>query len=146
MYHLLALMALAAGLGLTVQVGMNAALRQVFGSPVLASLANFLVGTAALVVFVMLERAPLPGRGAAASVPLWAWFGGLFGAFYVVAATVVGPRLGASMLLALTVLGQLLAALAVDHFGWLGFPQQPLSVARLAGAALLLAGVLLISR
>lgn len=146
MYHLLALMALAAGLGLTVQVGMNAALRQVFGSPVLASLANFLVGTAALVVFVMLERAPLPGRGAAGSVPLWAWFGGLFGAFYVVAATVVGPRLGASMLLALTVPGQLLAALAVDHFGWLGFPQQPLSVARLAGAALLLAGVLLISR
>ncbi|MBK7251753.1 MAG: DMT family transporter [Gammaproteobacteria bacterium] len=146
MYHLLALMALAAGLGLTVQVGMNAALRQAFGSPVLASLANFLVGTAALVVFVMLERAPLPGRGAAGSVPLWAWFGGLFGAFYVVAATVVGPRLGASMLLALTVLGQLLAALAVDHFGWLGFPQQPLSMARLAGAALLLAGVLLISR
>lgn len=146
MHSVLAVLALAAGFGLTVQVGMNAALRQAFGSPSLATLANFLVGTAALVVYVALERAPWPDRSAAASAPLWAWLGGLFGAFYVVAATVVGPRLGASMLLALTVLGQLVAALAVDHFGWLGFPQHPLSVVRLAGAALLFAGVLLIAR
>lgn len=138
--------ALAAGFGLTVQVGLNAALRQVFGSPVLATLANFLVGTGALLAYVLLERTPLPAKAGIASAPLWAWLGGLLGAFYVVSATVIGPRLGASMLLALTMLGQLLAALIVDHFGWLGFPQQPITAARLAGAVLLFAGVLLISR
>lgn len=139
-------LALVAGFGLTVQVGMNAALQRALGTPTLATLVNFLVGTAALVVYVLLERAGPPGRAALSAAPLWAWFGGIVGAFYVVAATVVGPRLGAGMLLALTVLGQLLAALIVDHFGWLGFPPQPLTFARLAGAALLFAGVLLIAR
>jgi uncharacterized membrane protein YdcZ (DUF606 family) len=44
------------------------------------------------------------------------------------------------------VVGQLATALTVDHFGWLGFPQQPLTLVRLAGAALLFGGVLLITR
>jgi transporter family-2 protein len=61
-------------------------------------------------------------------------------------ATLVGPRIGAAALLALTVLGQLLASLLVDQFGWLGFPLQPISLTKLAGAALLLGGVGLIVR
>ncbi|WP_458429062.1 DMT family transporter, partial [Pseudomonas aeruginosa] len=47
----------------------------------------------------------------------------MLGAFYVATSVVVGPRLGAAALLSLSVLGQLLTSLAVDHFGWLGFPQ-----------------------
>ena len=77
---------------------------------------------------------------------MWAWLGGLLGAFYVAVATVVGPRIGAAALLALTVLGQLMASLLVDQFGWLGFPLQPLSATRIAGAVLLLGGVGLIVR
>jgi len=64
----------------------------------------------------------------------------------VISTVVVGPRLGAATLLALVVLGQLATALMVDHFGWLGFPQHPLSFVRLAGAALLFGGVVLITR
>lgn len=60
--------------------------------------------------------------------------------------TLVGPRLGAAASLCLVVLGQLLAALLVDHFGWLGFPQHSISLVRVAGVALLLAGVVLITR
>ena len=59
---------------------------------------------------------------------------------------VVGPRLGAATLLSLIVLGQLLTSLLVDHFGWIGFPAHPLSLVRLAGAVLLFAGVVLITR
>jgi bacterial/archaeal transporter family-2 protein len=70
----------------------------------------------------------------------------MLGAFYVASSTVVGPALGGTMLLALTVLGQLSAALLVDHFGWLGFPEQPITLVRIAGVALLLAGVWLIAR
>jgi transporter family-2 protein len=55
-----------------------------------------------------------------------------------------GPRLGAAALLALIVLGQLVTALLVDHFGWLGFPQQPMTALRLLGALLLFGGMLLI--
>ena len=78
------------------------------------------------------------------TVPGWAWLGGVLGAFYVVSTIIAGPRLGAAALLALVVLGQLATSLLVDHFGWLGFPQHPLTPLRLFGALLLFGGVLLI--
>jgi transporter family-2 protein len=59
---------------------------------------------------------------------------------------VLGPRLGATALMALTVFGQLLAALLIDHYGALGFPQNQATAQRILGAALLLAGVVLIVR
>jgi transporter family-2 protein len=70
----------------------------------------------------------------------------VLGAAYVASTTVLGPRLGAATLLALTLAGQMAAALAVDHYGVIGFPQSPLTASRLLGAALLVAGVLLIMR
>ena len=58
----------------------------------------------------------------------------------------LGPRLGATVLLALTIAGQMAASLLVDHFGVIGFPQTPVTPARLLGAVLLVAGVMLIMR
>ena len=139
-------LAFVAGLLLTVQVGLNAVLRNAFGSPGLAALANFLVGTVGLFAYVLITRAQWPSRTVLSGAPAWAWFGGLLGAFYVASSVVVGLRLGAAALLALTVFGQLAASLVVDNYGWLGFPQQPFTLARLAGAGLLLVGVILIVR
>lgn len=139
-------LAFMAGLLLTVQVGLNAALRNAFGNPGTAALANFVVGTVGLFVYLLIARAEWPSRAAMGGAPAWAWLGGLLGAFYVASSVVVGPRLGAAALLALTVFGQLVASLVVDNYGWLGFPQHPLTLARVAGVALLLAGVILIVR
>jgi transporter family-2 protein len=68
------------------------------------------------------------------------------GALYVASSIILGPRLGAAALLALVVLGQLVTSLVLDHFGWLGFAQHPLSVTRTLGAVFLFCGVLLIVR
>jgi len=146
MQTMLYALAFTAGLVLTVQVGVNATLRACLGNPVMAALTSFLVGLVGLGLFLVLTRASLPAKAALSAVPLWAWAGGLLGAFYVASTIIVGPRLGAAALLALSVLGQLLASLVVDHFGWLGFPQHAISLPRLAGAVLLFAGVLLIVR
>jgi transporter family-2 protein len=139
------LLAALVGAGLTVQVGMNAAVRGTIGSPVLAAVVNFVVGLAALALVAVASGARWT-PGSTASIPAWAWFGGLLGAAYVAATTVLGPRLGAAALLALTLAGQMAAALVVDHYGAIGFPQSPVTPARLAGAALLVAGALLIMR
>src|SRR5579859_5560600 len=139
-------LAFAAGLVLTIQVGVNSTLRNSVGSPALAALTSFVVGLLGLALFLLATRASLPSRTALAAAPAWAWVGGLLGAFYVATTIVVGPRLGAAALLALSVLGQLLASLVVDHYGWIGFPQHSITIARLAGAAMLFGGVLLIVR
>jgi len=139
------LMAAMVGAGLTVQVGMNATVRFAIGSPVLAAIVNFVVGLAALILVAVASGSRwVPGS--TATVPAWAWFGGLLGAVYVASTTVLGPRLGAAALLAFTLAGQMFAALIVDHYGIIGFPQSPITPSRLLGAALLVAGVLLIMR
>jgi transporter family-2 protein len=139
-------LAFVAGMALTIQVGINSTLRHGLGDPAMATLVSFLVGTVGLALFLLLTRTPLPTRAALASVPAWAWFGGLVGAFYVATTVIVGPRLGSATLLALVVLGQLLAALVIDHYGWIGFPQHSISTVRILGAVLLFSGVLLIMR
>ena len=139
------LMAALVGAGITIQVGMNATVRMTIGSPVLAAIVNFVVGLSALVMLAVASGARVV-PGSVAAVPAWAWFGGLLGATYVAATTVLGPKLGAASFLALTLAGQMLAALLVDHYGVIGFPQSPLTPTRLLGTALLVVGVLLIMR
>lgn len=140
------ILGITAGFGLAVQVGMNAQLRKVLQSANAAALISFLVGTCALVLLWLLTRPPMPGREALAAVPLWAWFGGLFGAFYVAISTIVATELGAASLLSLALLGQLAMALLVDHYGLLGLPVNPISWTRLSGVVLLAGGVWLVTR
>lgn len=137
------LLAIVVGAGLTLQVGMNATIGTTVGSPLLASVLNFVIGTVALGAVALASGARL-APGTAATVPAWAWLGGLFGAAYVASVTVLGPRLGAVALLALVLLGQMAAALVVDHFGIVGFPEHAISLSRLVGVVLLVAGVVLV--
>jgi transporter family-2 protein len=126
------LFAFLVGAGLVIQVGLNMAVSRALGGAAMGALVNFIVGTLALITLLLFLRQPLPGREALAGVPAWAWFGGLFGAAYVALATFAGPRLGALLLLALTVAGQMVASVIVDHYGLLGFQQQPVTSLRIA--------------
>ena len=146
MQSLSMLFAFLVGAGLVIQVGLNMAVSRALGGAAMGALVNFIVGTLALITLLLFLRQPLPGREALAGVPAWAWFGGLFGAAYVALATFAGPRLGALLLLALTVAGQMVASIIVDHYGLLGFAQQPVTTMRLVGVALLVAGIVLVAR
>jgi transporter family-2 protein len=139
------LFAFLVGAGLVIQVGLNMAVSRALGGAAMGALVNFIVGTLALITLLLFLRQPLPGREALAGVPAWAWFGGLFGAAYVALATFAGPRLGALLLLALTVAGQMVASVIVDHYGLLGFQQQPVTSLRMLGIAFLVVGVWLVA-
>lgn len=140
------LVALVIGGGLSVQVGLNSQLRHHLGDPALAALGSFLVGTAALLVYLLAMRISWPATGALRAVPPVNWLGGLFGATYVAASAFLAPRLGSAPLLALMIGGQLLMSLLLDHFGWIGFATHEMNLWRVAGAVLLVAGVVLIVR
>ena len=140
------LLGIVAGFGITLQVGMNSRLRTLLQSANTAALVSFLVGTFALATLFVVTRAPVPDRNVISSVPWWAWLGGLMGAFYVAISTVVASQLGTASLLGLALSGQLAMALVVDHFGWLGMPEHPITLTRLAGVALLGFGAWLVAR
>jgi transporter family-2 protein len=72
------------------------------------------------------------------------WAGRFVSVAYVIGSLHLGPKIGATLLLALILAGQMAMSLLVDHLGLLGFPQHPVNLARLAGVVLLVAGALLI--
>jgi transporter family-2 protein len=79
-----------------------------------------------------------------AGTPWVFYIGGFCGFLIVFSLALVFPKIGAALAMALVVLGQSAAALAIDHFGLLEMPKAPLSIARVAGLALVAGGVALI--
>jgi bacterial/archaeal transporter family-2 protein len=133
-----------AGTMLPLQFGINAQLAHWLGSPVRASLVSFTVGTLALGLVTLLFVRGWPGTDRVTGTPWWVWMGGLLGAFYVLGSVVSAPKLGAATLVAVVLAGQTVASLAVDHYGWVGFKEDPVTPGRLAGVALVVAGVALV--
>jgi transporter family-2 protein len=142
----LVLVALAAGAGLGVQAGVNAALARHAGRPEWAAFISFLVGLAGLGAWLLATRARPPALASFAGAPPWVWTGGLIGAAYVTAVVVLAPRLGIAATLGLSVAGQMAAALLLDGTGAMGLAARPITPGRIVGAALLVAGVVLVRR
>ena len=72
--------------------------------------------------------------------------GGMAGALYVGSIVWTVRALGASGLTAVTIAGQLAVAVALDHYGWLGVERSPVTLAKVAGIALLALGTWLVIR
>ena len=138
------LFAFVAGAMLPFQAGINAQLARWLHSPIRASFVSFLVGTIVLFVLSVVVWRPLPSGSRLAGAPWWVWIGGLLGAFYVAGTVVTAPRLGAATLIGLIVAGQAIASLVVDHFGMVGFTEHHATPGRIAGMALVVAGVTLV--
>jgi transporter family-2 protein len=135
--------AVAAGVGLAFQAVINSRLRTLVDSALWAALVQVFVGLVVLAAAILFARESAPSLAGASRAPWWIWTGGLLGALYVLAAIVATPPLGAAVMLASVVVGQTVAALVIDHYGWFGVTPHPLTAVRMAGAALLIGGVLL---
>jgi transporter family-2 protein len=143
---LLAMIAVVFGGAATaLQAPTNAKMMGAVGSPVNAAFVSFAVGTAALGILAVILQVR-PDLAASRTLPWYAWIGGLYGAIFVVAAAWGVPRLGVATTIILMVAGQLLLSVVLDHFGVMGMPKQPISLGRVAGIGLVIAGVLMVRR
>lgn len=141
--HLLPILALlGAGSVLAIQAPINAALARGLGDPVVAACLNFLVGFLVLLI-VNLIRGTGPQEGAFTLTPLWAFVGGALGACYIVSLIWAIPQTGALTAAAATIFAQLATALILDRMGAFGLPVQEITLPRVAGLALVMAGLLL---
>ncbi len=142
--YLIIAFVVVAGMGMPVQDALNAQLRGAVKSPMLGALISFLIGSLAL---LGLTLARAFGRGelsGLAKSPWYVWLGGgLIGAAGVTAGLIALPKVSAGVTIAATVFGELLAAVVIDHFGWLDVPQVRLNAWRIAGAVLLFIGALM---
>lgn len=142
-------LAIFLGAGAGMLVGMQAPINSRLGKTVggvQAATFSFLVGTAALVAISFILRGGLTSLGHVGKVPWWALVGGLLGAVYVFVALEAVKTLGASGLTAVVITGQLTMSVVIDRFGLLGVAKAPVSVHRVLGIVLLVAGVALVVR
>jgi bacterial/archaeal transporter family-2 protein len=141
---LLYLAALGAGISVAVQQVLNGSLRASLNSPAWAGFASYLGGLITMIVVLLAMREQMPSWKLVTATPWWAWGGGILGGVFILLVILLLPSLGAATLLALVVAGQMTAAVLMDHFGVFGLAQHSLSISRLLGVALVIAGVVLI--
>lgn len=124
---------------------MNNALKKALINPWLGSLVSFLPIVAFLGVVLMCLPRPLPTAESLEQMPWWAPLGGLVGAFAVVAGLLFVGKVGAGAFAGLTITANILMSLVIDQYGLFGMETHALSMGRMAGAALMVAGIALIS-
>lgn len=136
--------ALLMGAGYPVQAGVNATLAGFHGHPLLAAFTNTTVASLVLLAAILVLRVPAPQALALGAAPWWAWTGGCLGAFFVLGSLVLAPKLGAAAFVSTSIVGTMAASLAIDHFGLIAYRPQPITLLRLAGAAFVIVGMLMI--
>jgi transporter family-2 protein len=138
---LFAALAVCAGIAGSFQSAANAVLAQRIGlgAALVVNASIVMVGTLAL----LLARGPYAGFYRAGT-PWSLYIGGFCGFVVILSLAYVYPKIGAALAVALLVLGQSVAALAIDHYGLMGMPSVPVTASRVAGLALVAGGIALI--
>jgi bacterial/archaeal transporter family-2 protein len=137
----IAAMMFAAGIGIPVFAAFNSGLGKQLGGPIAATAAAFAVGLIVALVLVAFTGFP-PRESLHFDIP-YVWFGAVFILFYGVSVTYAAPRIGLGNAIFFVLLGQIVAAAAIDHFGWLGSIQSTLTAKRMLGIGVMAVGLYL---
>ena len=146
MTFLAILFAVAAGVSNPFQSGTNAELNRNLGRPFWAAGWVYFTGLIGVLVCELIVRQRLPAAARVATTPTWAWFGGIISILPTIAGLMLAQRLGAGIFTGITLTSSLAMSIALDHFGLIGFRQHTASPARLAGCALMVLGLWIVTR
>jgi len=131
---------LLTGIGIPILAALNAGLGLRLGHPMAASVILFgvalLIAIAGAAITGALGQVRLTGE-----IPFHFYLGGTFVAFYVIAVTFIAPRFGVGNAIFFVLVGQLISAAMIDHFGLFGAMRSAIDAKRIAGIALMIAGV-----
>ena len=139
------LLAIAAGAVLPIQAGLNTRFGKVVGNPAYASMVSFVTGALTVLLYILITRQQVNWT-AIRETPPHTWLAGSLGAFFVTTVILAFPRLGPALTFGLIVGGQMLMALALDHFRILVPEQHGINLWRLLGVALIVAGVVILRK
>lgn len=142
--HAYALVMLLAGIGIPILAALNAQLGVRLGSPVAAAVVLFCVALGASLL--VLAATGIEALARLPEAPRYLFLAGLLVAFYILSITFVAPRFGVGNAVFFVLLGQLVSAALIDHFGLFGARISPVSLTRAGGIAVMALGVWLTQR
>jgi len=136
--------AIVAGILNAIHSGTNAQLTTSLERPWWAAVMVCLISGAVVSLGVLVTRESFPSWTSLARTPWWAWVGTAIAGVPVITTLLYAGRLGAAAFNGLVVTATIVASVALDHFGVLGFHVHQASVLRILGAAIMIAGLALI--
>ena len=135
-------MSLSAGFAGSVQAAVLGRLGDRVGTVEAVGFSTLVAGATGIAVLLVARRS-LHGVETSFRQPLWLWLGGVLSAFIILSITFAAPKIGVAAAIGLVITGNLIAAAAIDRFGWFGLDQIPLRWPRVLGIVLLAAGAAL---
>ena len=142
MFFVYLIVALAAGVALATQSAINTQLAKAMsGEAVIATFISFAVGTIVL-FFIAWVKTDLWGNlSTVPSQPWWKLIGGILGAVVVFTTVLLAPKLGITAMLFFIIVGQLITAATIDHFGLIGMPIREVNITKLIGLIIVAFGL-----
>ena len=142
MFFVYLIIALAAGVALATQSAINTQLAKAMsGEAVIATFISFAVGTIVL-FFIAWVKTDLWGNlSTVPSQPWWKLIGGVLGAVVVFTTVLLAPKLGITAMLFFIIVGQLITAATIDHFGLIGMPIREVNITKLIGLIIVAFGL-----
>ena len=142
MFFVYLIIALAAGVALATQSAINTQLAKAMsGEAVIATFISFAVGTIVL-FFIAWVKTDLWGNlSTVPSQPWWKLIGGILGAVVVFTTVLLAPKLGITAMLFFIIVGQLITATTIDHFGLIGMPIREVNITKLIGLIIVAFGL-----
>lgn len=137
----IAAMMFAAGIGIPVFAALNSSLSRQLGGPLAATGVTFAIGL--LIALLLLAVTGFPAPSAFTFERPAIWFGAIFMLFYGISVAFAAPRIGLGNAIFFVLLGQIVAAAVIDHFGLLEAIPSPLTLKRIAGMAVMAFGLYL---
>ena len=142
MFFVYLIVALAAGVALATQSAINTQLAKAMsGEAVIATFISFAVGTIVL-FFIAWVKTDLWGNlSTAPSQPWWKLIGGILGAVVVFTTVLLAPKLGITAMLFFIIVGKLITATTIDHFGLIGMPIREVNITKFIGLIIVAFGL-----
>lgn len=147
MKYALIVLTFLVGAIIPVQAVLNSRMGKQTGGSLMGAFISFLVGLICLLIInLVMNPSALINIKPASTGPWYLWLGGVIGAIFVAYIAWINQQQGVALTFALVVSGQICASLMIDHFGLFGAIVQPISMNKIIGAALIIAGIIFIKK
>ena len=137
------IIALCAGFALATQAAINSQLAgSLIGQPVVAAFISFLTGSIVLFIICCWKADLAIAWQHIPKQPWWKLIGGPLGALVVFTTIFLAPKIGITNMLFFIIVGQLIAAAIIDHFGLLGMHARPMQIWHIIGLLIIACGLI----
>ena len=142
---ILLLLSVSVGVMVVIQGSINARLGVLLNNALLATSTALVMSASVTLIAVFVTVRQFPSMDQVKTIPAYMWFtGGILSFLAVSLFYYVIPRTGIATAVTFGLAGQVIFATIAGHFGWFGLPVEPISIWKILGMIVMIAGVVLI--